>query len=319
MKYEFLLTALIVFSVSISAHPDNELTYAERLGWDKGSRVLILHIDDVGLCYGANIATVESLTRGVATSCSVMVPCAWVDQFIQVWKKNPQWDVGIHLTLTSEWDNYRWRPVAGFSQVPTLFDPNGFMWDNVALTIANASPNDIDKEIQAQLALIEHCGLKPTHLDSHMGTLFATTANIEKYVNLGIEKKIPIMFPGGHCQYLLSDLPIRKEALQEWARKIWEAGLPVLDDIITFTYDWKTEDKMEQIKKTLTEMKPGLTQIIFHPAIPTEEFPHFTQSATTRKGDYLLLTNPEFKKFLEDNQFILTTWRELMHRRQNIK
>lgn len=313
--FNLVLAGLLCLTMSYGEEP----TYAERLGWEKGSRVLIFHIDDVGLCHGANQATLEALTKGIATSCSVMMPCAWVDEFVKALKKNPQWDVGLHLTLTSEWDNYRWGPVFGFQQVPGLVDESGYMWENVVSVVSNAKPEEVDREIRAQVALAEKMGLNPTHLDSHMGTLFAHPDFIEKYINLGLEKKVPILFPGGHMQYLSKELPLPREKVREYAKKIWEGGLPLVDDVITFAYDWKSEDKFDLMKETLSEMQPGITEVILHCAIPTEEFPYFTQSATTRKGDYLLAINPEFKKFLEENHFILTNWRELMERRSKIK
>lgn len=305
--------------LSLRTFCENEPTYAERLGWEKGSRVVIFHIDDVGLCLGANKATIEAFTKGVATSCSIMMPCGWVEQFNKEWQKNPHWDVGLHLTLTSEWDNYRWGPVSGFQQVPGLVDASGYMWGDVKDVVVNASPEEVDREIRAQLALAEKMGMKPTHLDSHMGTLFTSDKFMEKYINLGIEKQIPVLFPGGHMQYLQSDLPIPKEVIYSWAKKIWEGGLPLVDDVLTFTYDWKTEDKFEPLTKALREMKPGITEVILHCAIPTEEFPSFTQSSTTRKGDYLIMLNPKFKKFLEGEKIILTTWRELKERRAKAK
>ncbi|MCX8064418.1 MAG: polysaccharide deacetylase family protein [Candidatus Hydrogenedentes bacterium] len=321
MKRNLYLLPLILLMIFNKTEESNaeEMTYAEKLGWKKGSRVLIFHIDDVGLCHGANKATIEALTKGIATSCSIMMPCAWVDEFVKEWKKNSHWDVGLHLTLTSEWQNYRWGPVSGFQQVPGLVDKSGYMWGNVVDVITSAKPEEVDREIRAQLALAEKMGLIPTHLDSHMGTLFAHPDFIEKYINLGIERKIPVLFPGGHMQYLSSELPLPKEMVKKYAEKIWEGGLPLVDDVITFTYDWKTEDKFELMRKTLIEMQPGITEVILHCAIPTEEFPHFTQSAATRKGDYLIAINSEFKQFLNDNNFILTNWRELMERRKRVE
>ncbi|HOK09538.1 MAG TPA: polysaccharide deacetylase family protein [Candidatus Hydrogenedens sp.] len=320
MKKEFFMFGFAIFLfMSTIIYCEEPITYAERLGWEKGSRVIIFHIDDVGLCHGANQATIESFTKGVATSCSIMMPCAWVDEFVKEWKKNPQWDAGLHLTLTSEWDNYRWSPVSGFQQVLGLVDESGYMWGDVADVVVHAKPEEVDREIRAQLALAERMGIKPTHLDTHMGTLFATPGFTEKYINLGIEKQIPVLFPGGHMQYLQQELPFTQDYVKNWAQKIWDAGLPVLDDVITFAYDWKVEDKLDQMKKTLHEMKPGVTEVILHCAIPTEEFPFFTQSAVTRKGDYLLMINPELKKFLDDEKIILSTWRELKERRAKAK
>ncbi len=318
-KLFFISLTITCVSFAMNSFSEEETTYAEKLGWEKGSRVVIFHIDDVGLCHGANQASIEALSKGVATSCSIMMPTAWVEQFVKAWRENPHWDAGLHLTLTSEWDNYRWGPVSGFQQVPGLVDDMGYMWGDVKSVVLHASPEEVDREIRAQLALAEKMGIKPTHLDSHMGTLFATPKFMEKYINLGIEKQIPVLFPGGHMQYLQQELPMPKEFVQQWAKKIWDAGLPLVDDILTFTYDWKTKDKFEPMTKALREMKPGITEVILHCAIPTEEFPYFTQSSVTRKGDYLIMMNPEFKKFLQEEKIILTTWRELKERRAKVK
>ncbi|MGC9053730.1 MAG: ChbG/HpnK family deacetylase, partial [Candidatus Hydrogenedens sp.] len=101
-KNLFFFSLMLVALFAINTFSEEEQTYAERLGWEKGNRVVIFHIDDAGLCYGANHAVFETFTKGVATSCSIMMPCAWVDQFVKEWKKNPHWDAGLHLTLTSE-------------------------------------------------------------------------------------------------------------------------------------------------------------------------------------------------------------------------
>jgi hypothetical protein len=93
-----LLLFLINFVLSYGEEP----TYAEKLGWEKGSKVLIFHIDDVGLCHGANKASIEALTNGIATSCSVMMPCAWVDEFAKERKKNLHWKSCIRSYRTKK-------------------------------------------------------------------------------------------------------------------------------------------------------------------------------------------------------------------------
>src|SRR5690606_32498939 len=173
-------------------------TYAERLGFPKGAKVLILHIDDVGMSWDSNQGTIRSLEEGVANSLSIMMPCPWVPGFVHYMKDHPNLDAGLHLTLTSEWRDYRWHPLSGRPAVPTLVDAEGAMWRSVDLVAKNASPDEVETEIREQLKRARDIGFEPTHLDSHMGTLFATPQFIERYVKVVIENQIPVMFPGGH-------------------------------------------------------------------------------------------------------------------------
>ena len=147
-------------------------TYAELLGYPKNAKVLILHIDDVGMSFDSNKGAIEAMENGVATSLSMMMPCPWIPGFFKYLKTHPNVDAGLHLTLTSEWDNYRWGPLSGKPKVPGLVDTEGAMWDNVAGTVKNATPDEIEIEIRAQLERSRAMGWEPTHLDSHMGTLF---------------------------------------------------------------------------------------------------------------------------------------------------
>ncbi|HTF19976.1 MAG TPA: ChbG/HpnK family deacetylase, partial [Chryseolinea sp.] len=93
-------------------------TWAEQLGYPKDARVLILHVDDAGMSLDSNEGAIKAMTEGVATSVSVMMPCPWVPGFVSFLKQHPLTDAGLHLTLTSEWDNYRWGPLAGKPAVP---------------------------------------------------------------------------------------------------------------------------------------------------------------------------------------------------------
>src|SRR5579864_5405631 len=102
-------------------------TYAERLGWGKNDRVLILHMDDAGMSHDSNLGIERVLENGAARSLSVMMPCPWVPEIVHYIKTHPGTDAGLHLTLTSEWHEYRWGPLAGVSAVPGLVDSEGAM------------------------------------------------------------------------------------------------------------------------------------------------------------------------------------------------
>src|SRR4051812_22776485 len=191
----FAVTFLLVSNSSALCQPE---TYAEKLGWKKGDRVVILHIDDAGMSFDSNQGVIQALEKGVANSVSVMMPCPWVPAIIRYLKQHPTVDAGLHLTLTSEWQDYRWGPLTGKSAVPGLVDSEGDLWADVADVVKHASAEEVYTEIKAQLDRAKTMGFVPTHLDSHMGTLFASPAFIQMYVKLGIENHIPVMMPAGH-------------------------------------------------------------------------------------------------------------------------
>lgn len=312
-----ILATLALFIAAHSYAEDAGQTYAERLGWPEGTRALILHIDDAGMSYDSDLGTVDAIENGVANSLSVMMPCPWVPHIVK-WIKKTNADAGLHLTLTSEWSDYRWGPVAGKPTVPGLTDQEGAMWDNVPLVVEHASADEIETEIRAQLDRARTMGFEPTHLDSHMGTLFATEDYIQRYVKVGIEEQIPVMFPGGHNYYIAQDSPDRMAMAQTVGKMLWEGGLPVLDDLHNRSYDWKTTDKTDQYIEAVKGLKPGVTMMIMHCTRPTEVFDKISSSGDVRLGDLNAMLDPRLRKAIEDEKIVLTTWRELMERRKAV-
>ncbi len=127
MRKSLLFIAGIFCTIAAGAQtPDT--TYAEKLGYPKGAKVVILHVDDAGMSYDSNEGVFKATTQGVANSTSVMMPCPWVPGFVHYLRQHPQLDAGLHLTLTSEWKDYRWGPLAGKDAVPGLVDDEGAMW-----------------------------------------------------------------------------------------------------------------------------------------------------------------------------------------------
>ena len=325
----FLL--LLFFSFSINAQ---DTTYAERLGFPKDARVIILHMDDAGMSLSSNRAVEKVFENGVANSTSVMMPCPWVPQIVRYINEHPGTDAGLHLTLTSEWKDYRWGPMAGAASVPGLADSTGSLWQSVPQVVSHSSADEVDKEIRAQLSRAEKMGFHPTHLDSHMGTLFATPAFLQKYIQLGIEKQIPVMLPGGKAGYIQKQMHLAPEQVkyfQQIGKTIWDAGLPVLDDLHNSSYDWNvpagvakndaelTKWRVDLYEKSMKELQPGVTMVIMHCTDPSEIFSAITDSGDKRKADMLAMLDPGFKKFLKEQHFILTTWKELMERRKKVK
>lgn len=295
-------------------------TFAERLGYPEGSRVVIFHGDDAGLSHGTNTGTIEAIEKGVLSSVSVMMPTPWVPEIVDYVKAHPNVDFGLHLTLTSEWDHYRWGPVAGKPKVPGLVDSEGAMWHGVGEVQKHATPDEIETEIRAQIDRADTMGFKYTHMDSHMGTLFSSLAYFQRYMKVGIEKKIPLLMAGGHATYASVENPDAVKLLRVMSEVVWKAGLPVLDDIHTASYGWKNKaQKKANYIKFLRTMKPGVTEVIMHCIHDTPEFPPISDSGDVRHGDFLAMTDPELRKVIEEEKIIITTWRELMERRQKVK
>ena len=315
-RFLFFLVAGVVLSAPTEA--DTGKTYAERLGWGANDRVVIFHVDDAGMCHAANLGTVKAITEGLATSCSIMMPCGWVSEFAQMLREHPEIDAGLHLTFTSEWSGYRWGPLAGKSQVPGLVDKEGCFWPDVPEVMLNASADEVETEMRAQIDRAETMGIPFTHLDSHMGTLFMSPMYLQRYINVGIEKDCPVLLPGGHLQYMSEDAKFPLGLIQSIAKHVWDSGLPVIDDVLAATYDWKQADKVDKYAEALRGMKPGITEIVLHCTELTDVFPIISSSSLTRKADLDAMLDARLKQVIEEEGIILTTWRELKKRRDAV-
>lgn len=310
--------AACAISAGYAVGESEQRTYAERLGWPRSAKVVIFHVDDAGMSYDANIGTIRAIEQGVATSASIMMPCPWVPHFAAYAREHPQLDLGIHLTLTAEWRHYRWGPVAGRSVVPGLVDPDGYLWRGVADVVRYATPDEVETEIRAQIDKALAMGIRPTHLDSHMGTCFHP-AFIERYIKVGIEKQIPILMFGGHLQHIGAEAGVLRPLITTLAQTVWNAGLPVIDDLVTSpTRTGDYEARKRQLIELLRTMKPGITQIIVHCTAPTEVFQHISGSGPVREAEMNLMMDPDIRAFIEDQGIILTTWRELKQRRDAV-
>jgi len=313
-----IILSTLVSAGSIVAGAETA-TYAERLGWPKGTKAVIFHVDDAGMSHNSNMGAIKATEDGVATSTSIMMPCSWVPELAAYLKEHPQVDAGVHLTLTAEWKKYRWGPVAGKSAVPGLVDSEGCLWHNVLDVVGHATVDEVETEMRAQIDKALSMGIEPTHLDSHMGTCFHP-GFIDRYVKLGIEKKIPILIFGGHMQHIGGEAAPFKPLVMSLAQKVWDSGLPVIDDLVTKPTDADTyEQRKAQLTTLLREMKPGITEIIVHCTVQTEVFSHISGSGPAREAELRLLTDPDIKKLIESEGIVLTTWRELKQRRQAVQ
>ena len=169
------------------------MTIQQKLGYPENTKLLIIHADDAGLCHSENIATIQALQKGHLNSYSIMVPCSGYEEMAEFALENPQYDYGIHLTLTCEWQNFKWTPVLPINQVQSLVDSNGYFYKSREEVKNKALSIEIKNELRAQIDKALKIGLKPSHLDSHMYTVGLKEDFLKVYIELGKEYNIPIL------------------------------------------------------------------------------------------------------------------------------
>lgn len=309
MKIKLSLCFLLLMAASGSAWA--QTTTAQQLGYGPNDKVLMVHADDIGMSHSVNMASIEAFKKGMVTSGSIMVPCPWFPEIAAYAKEHPELDLGLHLTLTSEWKYLRWRPVASPEKVKGLLDPEGFMWRSERDTAKNATPQEIETEIRAQIERALAFGIKPTHLDTHMGTLYTRKDFFDVYTKLGKEYGIPVMVmrptPEAIQYGKLTGSPIGEDSL----KKIEADGYAMLDYLNTGVQGKTPAERKEAYKKFLLTMKPGVTMLIVHLGMNDPELKATTGSWEQRYGDFLAFTDPEIEALIKELGIKLTTWREM--------
>ena len=240
----------------------------EALGYQAGSRILIPHVDDVGMCWSANRAFLDLCGNGVVTSGSVMVPCPWFRGIAEAATADPRLDLGVHLTLTSEWRHYRWRPVSTASRSSGLIDADGYMWPSVPELRAHLDPSAVQDELTAQIETALAAGIEPTHLDTHMGAAMLP-ALLPIYVELGQRYRLPILVPRRLEEYLwilrVDDLRAEDYAAQVAALE--SGGAPIIDGF-RMTPGVPTEESERAYRTLVADIPAGVTFLSLHCSAP---------------------------------------------------
>lgn len=314
-----LLIFLLLFSgCSIresreDATDNQKVTWAEKLGFPAGSKVIIFHADDMAMAGEANEAVISLMENNHIQSTAAMAPCPEYDEAIKWAIKNPDADVGIHLTLTSEWKTHRWKPVADPDEVPGLVDQDGYMWRSVQEVVMNASPEEVEKELRAQIEKTLSMGYRPDHMDTHMGTVYGSNDFTEVYLRLAEEYGIPAMVidfksPEVLEEYRQAGYPITDRLLE----MLDDYSMPKLDYFTSVPEGTSYEDMRENFFKLIRSLEPGLTEIIFHPQIESDFGKTITGTWQQRAWEARLFADPAAHKFFEKEGLIFTNWRELM-------
>ena len=289
--------------------------WSEKLGFPQGKKVLLLHIDDAGMCPEANAATENYIGKGHLSSAAVMMPCVSAPEFVSWAKSHPLADIGVHLTLTSEWQNYRWGPVSDPAQVPGLVDPFGKFYHEVPEVVMHASAKEVEIEIRAQIDKMIALGHQPTHIDTHMGTLYGSPDYVKAFLKVAEEYHIPgniidVSRPEVAAFFRKAGYPITDEVISQ----VGEFSLPKLDNFTSVQEGSTYEIKRANFFKLVKSLNAGLTEIIFHPATPSDNLKSITGTWQQRVWEGELFSDPVVIKFFKDEGIIITNWKEIMKR-----
>jgi len=294
--------------------------WAEKLGFPTAKRVIILHADDIGMCPEANNSAKRYLKGNLVKSASVMMPCKYAEDFILWANKNPTKDIGLHLTLNSEWNSYKWRPLSKRNIVPGLVDLEGKFWSTREQIIKHSSPEEIEIELRAQIEKSIVLGHYPNHLDSHMGTLYASNKFLQVYLKLAEEYHIPAMIVDVNKPEILEMYKSQGfEISEEMIKTINHYKLPKLDLFISIDQHSNSyKSKKESFFNLVSSLPPGLTEIFFHPSDKSENLKCIMNEWRQRSWEAKLFEDYEVEEFLKRENIVLTDWKDIMSRFENL-
>lgn len=282
------------------------MNLSRTLGFSENTKLLMVHADDAGLSHSENRATIQSLENGMVNSYSIMVPCSGFHEIATFAKDNRQFDNGIHLTLTCEWENCRFGPVLPISEVPSLVDKNGHFYKKRIDLKNNASADDVKKELQAQIEKVFEFGLNPTHLDSHMYSVGTTYEFFKIYKDLGEKYDLPVL--------------INKEMIEMAAvntDNYIEHGDFIIDRLHLGKFkDFENGKLIDYYKSIFHNLSDALNILLLHPAFDDDEMKEITINhpnfgSEWRQIDFDFFTSEESMSKLKENNIALITWADI--------
>jgi predicted glycoside hydrolase/deacetylase ChbG (UPF0249 family) len=256
------------------------------------------------MAHSVNAATTKAFESGLVNSGSIMVPCPWFSEIATYARANPQADLGLHLTLTSEWTSFRWGPVMPKDRVASLLDKNGYFYLTESEAAAHADPKEVELEIRAQIERAKAFGIQPTHLDSHMGTLYQNIALFELFLRVARDYKLPVRIAKewfSRTDFLPSSL---------------SPDDVFIDRILDINQTVAPTDWAKFYSDAIKNLQPGVTEVVIHLAYDDAEmrgatFDHPDWGAAWRQRDFEFFTSDKFRQLLKENQIKLITWRDI--------
>lgn len=281
---------------------DQEKSTAERLGCAADARLLILNADDFGMCHDQNEGVIRGLTDGLFTSSTILVTCPWFEEAADFARSNPAADLGVHLTLTAEWDRYKWGPVLGRRAVPSLVDERGYLWQTVAQVYEHARLDEAEAELRAQIEKALAAGIDATHLDSHMGTLQLRADYHEIYARLAGRYRVPVR--------LVSRRAMRAAGMGAIVDRLDASGI-VAPDHLVFNGPPSAAETESYWTNLIRTLEPGVTEVLCHPALARDELKSCARDAFQREADFRYFTSEKARRLIADEGVEMVGYRRL--------
>jgi chitin disaccharide deacetylase len=269
-------------------------TLVERLGHAAGAKLVILSCDDLGSCHAANVGVYESIRHGHATCASLMVPAPWARHAADQYDASD--DIGVHLTLNAEHRHYRWGPI---THAPSLHSGEGGFPRSLDDLWEHADPDEVARELRAQVERASAWGIDVTHLAPHLTAITLRPEFFGIYLDLATEFALPIRLPSTVAE-AEAGFPFRRLAADE--------GVLFPDH---FDHDWRAGSR-ERVTRALLELEPGVTELHIQPAIDTPEVRALTAHADRWIDDHVFATRePRLGELIEQSGAVLIGYREL--------
>lgn len=291
----------------------NTNPYLKKLGFSDDDRAVILHADDIGMCQAGLAAYAEIVQFGVLSSAAVMVPCPWFPatavRYHTLQATHPHLDMGVHVTLTSEWEGYRWGPISTRDETSGLLDAEGYFPRQTAPVQAHGRAAAVLAEMEAQLQRALAAGIDVTHLDSHMGTVFHPSF-MPLYIELAQKYRIPALAFRWQAEGLHETTAV---AFANWSQNLEASGFPLLDSIFMMPLD-SHENRLDVARQWLTNLQPGLHYFLIHPAQDTPELRALAPDWRARVADYRLFVDEAWRQAVAESGVRVIGWREIRER-----
>jgi predicted glycoside hydrolase/deacetylase ChbG (UPF0249 family) len=270
----------------------SELTW--RLGLGESATAVIITADDFGLCYAANTGVLASMSSGLATSASLLVPAPWARQAAAMYRGQ---DLGVSLAITAQHELLRFGPV---THAPSLLGGDGGFAGSVSDALDHADLDEVRRECRAQLERAILFGIDVTHLASAQSALVTRPEFFDVILELAEEYRLPLRLLSGQAA----------EGLGFPARVLAKSSGVIVPDRVIETTDTGLRAHLDEIAESLVD---GVTEIVLHPAVQTDELEAFARDAAVRADDLQVSTHEAtFKALLRDHNAVTIGWRPLL-------
>ncbi len=271
----------------------------KTLGYGADDRVVIFHADDVGFSQASVAAYADLIDFGLISSAATMVPCGWFPAVAAYCRAHPDVDMGVHATLTSEWDACRWRPTSTADPTSGLIDTEGYFYRSVAEAREHGDPTAAQIELNTQVERALAAGIDLTHIDTHMLTVIHPKY-LQIYVQTALTHRLPLMLPQWDRDTLIAHgLGAATADAGITAMKALAAqGVPLFDHIAMAPLQDIPDDRIGHLKEMIRTLPPGLTHFVIHPSKDTPELRAIADDWRARVGDYEAFTSETLRAFV---------------------